>query len=147
MSNNRDPMAHMHPSGVSRGDEVEVPEGGLLAGKTLLPVNDRILVLRDVAADKIGSIVMAEKAKEVPDTGVIVALPQTLRPVDAAVKGWWPYKVGDQVMFGKFAGWDLEFDGKLHTLLRAEEIFGILVDKEGGEGQSTEASKSTPTGT
>jgi len=139
MSNNRDPMGRTHPDTRPREGEVAVPEGGLLVGKMLLPVNDRILILRDVAADKIGSIVMAEKAKERPDTGVIVALPESYSVSHL--------KVGQQVMFGKYAGWDLEFDGKLHTLLRAEEIFGILVDKEGGEGQSTETAKGTPTRT
>ena len=122
-----------------REGEVEVPEEGLLAGKTLIPINDRILVLRDVAPDKIGKIIMPEKGKETPDSGVIVALPESYSVSNL--------KIGQQVMFGKYAGWDLYFDGKLHTLLRAEEIFGILIDKEGGEGQSTEAAKTESTRT
>lgn len=89
------------------------------------PLNDRVLVKRTAGEEKsAGGIIIPDTAKEKPQEGVVVAVgPGKLEkgeriPVQV--------KSGDKVLFGKYAGTDVNIGGEEHILLREDEIFAIL---------------------
>ncbi len=92
----------------------------------LKPLGDRILIEKPEEKDEeVGGIVLASNAKEKPQTGKIVALGtgkvldngQTLKP---------SVKVGDEVMFDKYAGTEVKNDGKSYLVLHEKDIVAIV---------------------
>ena len=91
----------------------------------LFPVNNKVLVQRDSAVEKTGSIIIPDTAKKDTTTGTVVALPCDL--YDGGLTGV-RLAIGDRVLFGKYAGNDIELDNISYVLLAVDELFGILVD-------------------
>ncbi|TVR03664.1 MAG: co-chaperone GroES [Deltaproteobacteria bacterium] len=89
------------------------------------PLNDRVLVKRTESEEKsAGGIIIPDTAKEKPQEGVVVAVgPGKLEKGERT-----PLQVqaGEKVLFGKYAGTDVNIDGEEHILLREDEIFAIL---------------------
>ena len=90
------------------------------------PLNDRVLVLRIEEEQKTsGGIIIPDTAKEKPQEGkVIAAGPGKFddngkrMPLDV--------KEGDRVLFGKYAGNDINIDGVEHLIMREDDILAIL---------------------
>ncbi len=90
------------------------------------PLQDRILVRRIEAEEKTpGGIIIPDTAKEKPVEGEVLAVGPgardengTLRPLDV--------KVGDRVLFGKWAGTDVLIDGEERLILKEADILGII---------------------
>jgi chaperonin GroES len=90
------------------------------------PLYDRVLVLRKDAEEvSKGGIVIPDSAKEKPAEGVIVAVGTGRVLEDGKVR---PLEVkdGDRILFGKYAGSETTVEGKTYTILREDEILGIL---------------------
>ena len=89
------------------------------------PLYDRIVVRRLEGEDKTkGGIIIPDSAKEKPAEGEVVAVGNgrvledgTSRPVDV--------KVGDQVLFGKYGGTEVQIDGEPHVVLREDDVLAI----------------------
>ena len=90
------------------------------------PLNDRVLVLRVNEEEKTtGGIIIPDTAKEKPQEGkVIAAGPGKLNekgeriPLDV--------KKNNRVLFGKYAGNEIQIDGVEHIIMKEDDILGIL---------------------
>ena len=85
------------------------------------PLADRVLV-RPVAAEEktIGGIIIPDSAKEKPLRGEVIAVGN--RTKDEAMV----LNAGDQVLYGKYAGTELEFDGEKFLIMRQSDVLAIL---------------------
>jgi len=90
------------------------------------PLGDRVVVLRIGEEEKTaGGIIIHDTAKEKPQEGkVIAAGPGKVGedgkrlPMDV--------KKGNRVLFGKYAGTEIEIDGVEHLIMREEDILGVI---------------------
>ena len=85
------------------------------------PLADRVLV-RPVAAEEktIGGIIIPDSAKEKPLRGEVIAVGNGTK--DEAMV----LSAGDQVLYGKYAGTELEFDGEKFLIMRQSDVLAIL---------------------
>jgi chaperonin GroES len=90
------------------------------------PLNDRVLVRRIEEEQKTsGGIIIPDTAKEKPQEGkVIAAGPGKLD--DKGKRMPLDVKKGDRVLFGKYAGNDIQIDGVEHLIMREDDILAIL---------------------
>ncbi len=90
------------------------------------PLYDRILVKRVEEAQKSrGGLFLPETAKEKPLEGEVLAVGQGKLLDDGTVREL-QVKVGDRIVFGRYAGTEIKFDGQDRLVLREDEIFGIV---------------------
>jgi chaperonin GroES len=90
------------------------------------PLNDRILVLRESEERKSrGGIIIPDTAKEKPQRGKVVAVGPGKLGEDG--KRLPPdVKVGDRILFGKYAGNDIKLDNIEHVMMREDDILCII---------------------
>jgi chaperonin GroES len=90
------------------------------------PLNDRVLVLREEEERKSpGGIIIPDTAKEKPQRGKIVAVgPGKLG--DDGKRISMDVKVGDRILFGKYAGSDIKLDNVEHVMMREDDILCVL---------------------
>ena len=85
------------------------------------PLADRVLIKPAPAEEKtIGGIIIPDTAKEKPLQGEVVAAGQGTKDEAMVVK------VGDTVLYGKYAGQELEFEGVKYLVMRQSDILAIL---------------------
>ena len=85
------------------------------------PLSDRVLILPNPAEEKIaGGLIIQDTAKERPLAGKVVAV----GPGTAEVK--MEVKVGDQVLYGKYAGQELQIDGETYLIMKQNDILAII---------------------
>jgi len=90
------------------------------------PLNDRVLVLRVQEKQKTsGGIIIPDTAKEKPQEGKVVALGPG-KTGDDGKRTVLDIKVGDRVLFGKYAGTEIKVDGVEHVFMREDDILGVL---------------------
>ena len=90
------------------------------------PLHDRVLVRRVEAEEKTaGGIIIPDSAKEKPAEGEIVAAGTGARAEDGKITPL-DVKVGDRVLFGKYAGQTVKVDGQEVLVMREEDIMGVL---------------------
>ena len=90
------------------------------------PLHDRVLVRRiEDETTTAGGIVIPDSAKEKPAQGEIIAAGNgkilesgDVRPLDV--------KVGDKVLFGKYAGTEVKVDGEELLVMREDDIVGVI---------------------
>jgi len=93
------------------------------------PLQDRVIVKRIEEEEKTrGGIIIPDSAKEKPQEGRVIAVGKgkmteegKLIPLDV--------KVGDRVLFGKYAGTEVKIEGEEHLIMREEDILGIIEEK------------------
>ncbi len=85
------------------------------------PLSDRVLI-EPIAAETItaSGIHIPDTIKEKPQKGTVVAVGNGKKDEPLTVK------VGDTVLYGKYAGTDLKFDGKDYLIMREEDILAII---------------------
>ncbi len=90
------------------------------------PLNDRILVKRLEEEEKTaGGIIIPDSAKEKPAEGAIIAVgPGKMN--DAGQRAQMDVKAGDRVLFSKYGGTDVKFDGEDFLIMREDDILGVL---------------------
>ncbi len=93
---------------------------------TLKPLEDRVVVKPDVAEEKTASgIFLPEGAQEKPLTGKVVATgPGKL--TDAGERAALQVKKGDKVIYGKYAGTEVDVDDDKLIILRESELLGVI---------------------
>ena len=93
----------------------------------LKPLDDRIVV-EPVAAEEVtaGGIVLPDTAKEKPQRGTVLAVgPGKL--LDSGKRSELSVAVGDEVIYGKYAGSDIEVDGRDIKILRETDVLAKVV--------------------
>ena len=85
------------------------------------PLADRVLVEPAAAEEKTaGGIFIPDTAKEKPQKGTVVAVGSG--KVDEPMT----VKVGDHVLYGKYAGTELNVEGKDYLIMRESDLFAIV---------------------
>lgn len=85
------------------------------------PLADRVLIEPAAAEEKtIGGIIIPDTAKEKPLQGKVVATGNGTKDEEMVVKE------GDTVLYGKYAGTELEYDGQKYLVMRQSDILAIL---------------------
>jgi chaperonin GroES len=85
------------------------------------PNEDRVLVQPAPAEEKTSSgIIIPDTAKEKPQKGKVVAVGDGLEDKPVTVK------VGDNILYGKYAGTEITIDGKDYLIMRNSDIFGTI---------------------
>ena len=93
---------------------------------TLRPLHDRVLVQRlDEQADKHGSIIIPDSAKEKPQEGKVIAV-GTGKISDEGKSLPLVVKQGDRILFGKYSGSEVTVDGQEYLIMKEEDVLGIL---------------------
>jgi chaperonin GroES len=90
------------------------------------PLQDRILVRRVQEEEKTkGGIIIPDTAKEKPIEGEIVAVGSGKVLENGKVRAL-DVKTGDRILFGKYAGNEIQVEGVEHLILREDEILGVV---------------------
>ncbi|MDZ7615903.1 MAG: co-chaperone GroES [Patescibacteria group bacterium] len=93
----------------------------------LRPLEDRVVV-EPVEAEEVtaGGILLPDTAKEKPQRGTVLAVgPGKL--LDSGERGGLSVAVGDEVIYGKYAGTDIEVDGRDVKILRESDVLAKVV--------------------
>ena len=90
------------------------------------PLHDRVVVHRVEEEEKTkGGIIIPDSAKEKPLEGKIVAVGNGKILEDGTVRKL-DVKVGDTVLFSKYAGTEIKIEGEEHLMMREEDILGVI---------------------
>lgn len=90
------------------------------------PLHDRIIVERlEEETKTAGGIIIPDSAKEKPQQGKIIAVGKGKKTEDGKVLPL-DVKVGDKVLFGKYAGTEVKIEGKEFLMMREEDIMGVI---------------------
>lgn len=85
------------------------------------PLADRVLVTPAEAEQKTaGGIIIPDTAKEKPQKGTIVAVGPGKKDEPMTVK------VGDTVLYGKYAGTELTLEGENYLIMKESDILAII---------------------
>lgn len=85
------------------------------------PLADRVLVQPAPAEEKTsGGIIIPDTAKEKPQKGTVVAVGEGTKDNPVTLK------VGDNVLYGKYAGTELSFDGSDYLIMRESDIYAVI---------------------
>jgi len=72
-----------------------------------------------------GGIIIPDSAKEKPQEGKIVAVGKGKITEDGKVLAL-DVKVGDKVLFGKYAGTEVKINGKEYMMMREDDVLGVV---------------------
>lgn len=92
----------------------------------LRPLGNRVII--EVAQEEektIGGIVLASAAKEKPQTGTVIAVGSG-EVLKDGTKVEVPVKVGETVMFEKYAGSEVKYEGKEYLIVAAKDIMAVV---------------------
>ena len=85
------------------------------------PLADRVLIKPVTAEEKtVGGIIIPDSAKEKPLKGNVVAVGKGTKDEEMVLKA------GDSVLYGKFAGTELELEGERFLIMRQSDVLAIL---------------------
>jgi len=87
----------------------------------IMPLHDRV-VIRPLAAEEktAGGIIIPDTAKEKPQRGIVVATGPGKKDEPVSVK------TGDTVLYGKYAGTDIQLDGEDLMIMWESDILAVL---------------------
>ena len=90
------------------------------------PLHDRVIVKRTEEERKSpGGIVIPDAAAEKPIKGEIIAAGNGRVLENGEVRAL-DVKVGDKVLFGKYAGTEIKVNGKEYLMMREDDILGVV---------------------
>ncbi len=89
----------------------------------LKPIMGKVIVERVEKEEvKEGGIIIPDTAKEKPLEGIVVAVDENEEDLQV--------KVGDKVLFAKYSGNEVEFEGKEYIVMNPDDILAIIVDEK-----------------
>jgi chaperonin GroES len=92
------------------------------------PLHDRVIVKRMEEERKTASgIVIPDTAAEKPDQGQVIAVGPGKKDDNGKIIAM-DLKVGDRVLFGKYAGQSVKVSGEEVLVMREEDIMGVIVE-------------------
>lgn len=87
----------------------------------LKPLNERVIIQIQELEEKTASgIVLPSAAKEKPQIGKVIAVSDSTDDFTSQLK------VNDQVIFEKYAGTEIKFDGQEYLILKEKDIAAII---------------------
>ncbi len=85
------------------------------------PLADRVLIEPAEAEQKTASgIIIPDTAKEKPQRGKVVAVGKGTKDYEMTVK------VGDNVLYGKYSGTEINIDGTVYMIMKESDIYAII---------------------
>lgn len=91
----------------------------------ITPIGDRVVVKPEAAEEKTSSgLFIPDTAKEKPQRGTVVAVGPGR--YENGTKIEMTVKEGDTVLYGKYAGSEIQIDGEDLMMMRESDIFGVL---------------------
>ena len=84
------------------------------------PLADRVLVLPAQAEEKVGGIIIPDTAKEKPQHGTVVAAGNGTKDEEMVLKE------GDEVLYGKYSGTELEVEGTKYLIMRQSDVLAVI---------------------
>ena len=84
------------------------------------PLADRVLILPAPAEEKVGGIIIPDTAKEKPLRGKVVAAGNGNKDEEMILKE------GDTVLYGKYAGTELEYEGPKYLMMRQSDVLAVI---------------------
>lgn len=85
------------------------------------PLADRVLIKPAPAEEKTaGGIIIPDTAKEKPLQGEVLATGNGTKDEEMVLKA------GDTVLYGKYAGTEVEFDGVKYLIMRQSDVLAVL---------------------
>ena len=84
------------------------------------PLADRVLVLPAQAEEKVGGIIIPDTAKEKPQHGKVVATGNGTKDEEMVLKEC------DEILYGKYSGTELEFDGTKYLIMRQSDVLAVV---------------------
>ncbi len=85
------------------------------------PLSDRVLIQPDAAEEKTaGGLIIPDTAKEKPLQGKVVAVGPGTSEVKMEVKA------GDSVLYGKYAGTEVQFEGTDYLIMKQSDLLAIV---------------------
>ncbi len=89
------------------------------------PLHDRVLVKRLEERESVkGGIIIPDSAKEKPSEGEVIAVGAGRREKGERVP--LDVKVGDRVLFGKYSGSEIKYEGEEYLILKEDELLAKL---------------------
>ncbi len=90
------------------------------------PLHDRLVVERmEEEAMSAGGIVIPDAAKEKPSQGKVLAVGNG-KTLDNGQKQAMDVKVGDKILFGKYSGNEVKFDGVDYIVMREDDVMAVI---------------------
>ncbi len=87
----------------------------------LKPLADRVLISPAAAEEKtVGGIIIPDTAKEKPLQGTVIAVGQGKADEEMILKE------GDQVLYGKYSGTEVEFEGEKYLIMRQSDVVAVM---------------------
>ncbi|MCI6701739.1 MAG: co-chaperone GroES [Prevotella sp.] len=84
------------------------------------PLADRVLIAPASAEEKVGGIIIPDTAKEKPMHGKVIAAGKGTKDEEMILKE------GDEVLYGKYAGTEIELDGEKFLMMRQSDVLAIV---------------------
>ena len=85
------------------------------------PLADRVLIKPAAAEEKtVGGIIIPDTAKEKPLKGSVIAVGNGTKDEEMVLKA------GDNVLYGKYAGTEIELDGENYLIMRQSDVLAII---------------------
>ncbi|WP_291727787.1 co-chaperone GroES [Bernardetia sp.] len=92
-----------------------------MADVNIRPLADRVLIAPDAAEEKTASgIIIPDSAKEKPQRGKVVAVGNGKKDEPITVK------VGDNVLYGKYSGTEINVEGQDYLIMRESDIYAVV---------------------
>lgn len=92
----------------------------------LKPLGDRVVLkVEKEKEETVGGIVLASNAKEKPQTGEVIAVGEG-KTLDNGTKAVPSVKAGDKVLFDKYAGTEVKYDGEKYLIMHDSDIMAIV---------------------
>ncbi len=87
----------------------------------ITPLHDRVIVKPAAAEEKTaGGIIIPDTAKEKPQRGVVIAAGPGKKDEPMTVKS------GDTILYGKYAGTEVSFEGEDYLIMRESDILAVI---------------------
>ena len=93
---------------------------------TVRPLHDRIIVQRiDEGEQHVGGIIIPDTAKEKPQQGTVIAAGNG-KVNDDGKRVPLDVRVGDRILFGKYAGQEIKLDGEEYFIMKEDEVLAVI---------------------
>lgn len=90
------------------------------------PVGDRVLIEHIEEKEQVrGGVIIPDSAREKPQEAKVIALGSGRKTADGVIVPF-EVRVGDRVLVAKYGGSEVKIDQKKYTLVREDDILGIL---------------------
>ncbi len=90
------------------------------------PLHDRLIVQRiDEGEQQVGGIIIPDSAKEKPQRGNVIAAGNG-KVKDDGTRQTPDVKAGDVILFGKYSGQEIKFDGQDYLIMKEDEVLGVI---------------------